>query len=170
MFGWSNNSSSSTTTARSATYPGRRAGSTSGGAARAVEGSIRPPSSSSASSSMSTANGGSNGESYTRAQHLQSFLDDPTLKRSTRRVSSGMSSPSSVALAPDNFRDKVIRVSIRACVPPEKLRRKNKFDDVFFNPTLPNPPSLHPLFFSHEHCAKTIRRTIQSFRRRMEIL
>mmetsp|Transcript_59021 Transcript_59021/g.144408 ORF Transcript_59021/g.144408 Transcript_59021/m.144408 type:complete len:423 (-) Transcript_59021:45-1313(-) len=91
MFGWSNNSSSSTTTTRNANYPGRRTtgGTTSGvAAARAVEGSIRPPSSSSASSSMSTTNGGSTGESYTRAQHLQSFLDDPTLKRSTRRVSS----------------------------------------------------------------------------------
>lgn len=74
MFSWSGNNSSSTTTTRNQ-YPGRRASRSNNTheVAMPVEGSIRPP----------------NGESYSRAQHLQSYVEDPTLKRSTRRVSTG---------------------------------------------------------------------------------
>ncbi|CAJ1965427.1 unnamed protein product [Cylindrotheca closterium] len=61
MFSWSNGSGTKT-------YPGRRL---NGEASGAVEGSIRPPNS-----------------SFTRAQHLKSYVEDSTLKRSTRRVSS----------------------------------------------------------------------------------
>ncbi|KAG7356766.1 Modifier of rudimentary Modr protein [Nitzschia inconspicua] len=70
MFSWSNGgTSSSTTTARASSYPGRRLGNVH----TPVAGSIRPPSTNS---------------EITRAQHLQSYLEDSTLQRSTRRVSS----------------------------------------------------------------------------------
>jgi len=70
MFSWSNN----TTSKAKSTYPGRRLQQqrTSALAATPILGSIRPPSSS----------------SHTRAEHLKSYTDDPTLQRSTRRVSS----------------------------------------------------------------------------------
>jgi len=73
MFSWSNNNSTSTSKAKS-TYPGRRLqqNRASASAATTIQGSIRPPSSS----------------SHTRAQHLKSYVEDPTLQRSTRRVSS----------------------------------------------------------------------------------
>mmetsp|Transcript_22931 Transcript_22931/g.54131 ORF Transcript_22931/g.54131 Transcript_22931/m.54131 type:complete len:408 (-) Transcript_22931:399-1622(-) len=75
MFSWSNNTSTSTSRV-SSTYPGRRlqqnrAEAAATGAATPIEGSIRPPSS-----------------THTRAQHLKSYLEDSTLQRSTRRVSS----------------------------------------------------------------------------------
>ena len=74
MFSWSNNTSTSTSRAKS-TYPGRRLQQNRAAAAAAtpIQGSIRPPSSG----------------SHTRAQHLTSYIEDPTLQRSTRRVSSG---------------------------------------------------------------------------------
>ena len=65
MFSWSNNNNSSTSRTKS-TYPGRRSQQS-----RAAVGSVRAPS------------------SISRAQHLTSYIEDPTLKRSTRRVSSG---------------------------------------------------------------------------------
>jgi len=74
MFSWSNNTSTSTSRAKS-TYPGRRLQQNRASAAAAatpIQGSIRPPSSS----------------SHARAQHLTSYIEDPTLQRSTRRVSS----------------------------------------------------------------------------------
>jgi len=73
MFSWSNNTTTSTSRAKSS-YPGRRLQQNRADAAAAtpIEGSIRPPSSS----------------SHTRAQHLKSYIEDPTLQRSTRRVSS----------------------------------------------------------------------------------
>mmetsp|Transcript_17996 Transcript_17996/g.27863 ORF Transcript_17996/g.27863 Transcript_17996/m.27863 type:complete len:385 (+) Transcript_17996:49-1203(+) len=61
MFSWS---SSSTSTKN--TYPGRRTGHKH---ATAIQGTIRAP------------------KEYSRAQHLQSYLEDSTLQRSTRRVS-----------------------------------------------------------------------------------
>ncbi|GKY94100.1 hypothetical protein MPSEU_000376400 [Mayamaea pseudoterrestris] len=61
MFSWSNNSATSNTTTR----PQAAASS---GIFPAVRGSIRPP-------------------EYSRQQHLESFLEDETLKRSTRKVS-----------------------------------------------------------------------------------
>ena len=79
MFSWSNNTSTSTSRV-SSTYPGRRLqqqrAAVAAGAATPIQGSIRPPSSS----------------SHTRAQHLTSYIEDPTLQRSTRRVSSGTNS------------------------------------------------------------------------------
>jgi hypothetical protein len=68
MFSWSNNNNDGGR--RSRAYPGHRASSAA--AAQPIEGSIRPPDS-----------------QYSRAQHLSSYLEDPTLSRSTRRVSSG---------------------------------------------------------------------------------
>ncbi|VEU37442.1 unnamed protein product [Pseudo-nitzschia multistriata] len=70
MFSWSNNNSTSTSKVGS-TYPGRRLqqNRASASAATPIQGSIRPP-------------------THTRAQHLKSYLEDPTLQRSTRRVSS----------------------------------------------------------------------------------
>ena len=69
MFSWSQNGSSG----GGNQYPGRRMkrGSNNPAAATAVEGSIRPPA------------------DFTRAQHLESYLEDATLKRSTRKVSAG---------------------------------------------------------------------------------
>ena len=66
MFSWSNSNSTSSSRTKS-TYPGRRSQQS-----RAAVGSARPSSS-----------------SISRAQHLTSYIEDPTLKRSTRRVSSG---------------------------------------------------------------------------------
>jgi hypothetical protein len=48
------------------------------GAATAIQGSIRPPASS------------SDNVPYSRQQHLDSYLMDDTLSKSTRRVSTGM--------------------------------------------------------------------------------
>lgn len=70
MFSWSNNNNNSSTSRTNSTYPGRR-----GAAATLIQGSIRPPSSSSQ-------------QQHTRKQHLTSYIEDPTLQRSTRRVSS----------------------------------------------------------------------------------
>jgi len=80
MFSWSNNNNSSTSTSRiNSSYPGRRlqaqrasAAGTSTTTATPIQGSIRPPST----------------QQYTRKQHLTSYIEDPTLQRSTRRVSS----------------------------------------------------------------------------------
>lgn len=60
MFSWNSKRPSSTTTS---TYPAQRVATT-------VQGSIRPP-------------------EYTRSQHIDSYLNDETLKRSTRKVSAG---------------------------------------------------------------------------------
>lgn len=69
MFSWSHGGSGSSGGSGSRNqYPGRRSSKYT---ATAVEGTIRAPT------------------DYTRAQHLQSFLEDSTLKRSTRRVSAG---------------------------------------------------------------------------------
>lgn len=65
MFSWSQ-----TSTKRNTQYPGRRQANAVT-TATALEGSIRPPS------------------TLTRAQHLESYLQDSTLSRSTRRVSTG---------------------------------------------------------------------------------
>ena len=70
MFSWSNNNNNSSTSRTNSTYPGRR-----GAAATSIEGSIRPPSSSH--------------QHHTRKQHLTSYIEDPTLQKSTRKVSSG---------------------------------------------------------------------------------
>jgi hypothetical protein len=80
MFSWSNNDKSSTSSARvNSSYPGRRLqaqrASATSTTAISIEGSIRPP---------------SNQQPHTRKQHLTSYIEDPTLQRSTRRVSSGM--------------------------------------------------------------------------------
>lgn len=66
MFQWSGRrpSSVSSTGSGSSGYPGSRVAPT-------IAGSIRPP------------------PCLTRQQHLDSYLDDPTLQRSTRRVSNG---------------------------------------------------------------------------------
>lgn len=77
MFSWSNNNNSSTSKV-SSSYPGRRlqaqrVSATSTAAATPIQGTIRPP---------SNAN-----KQHTRAQHLNSYIEDPTLQRSTRRVS-----------------------------------------------------------------------------------
>jgi hypothetical protein len=79
MFSWSNNDKSSTTSARvNSSYPGRRLqaqrASATSTTATPIQGSIRPP---------------SNQQPHTRKQHLTSYIEDPTLQRSTRRVSSG---------------------------------------------------------------------------------
>lgn len=66
MFSWSNNNNNSSKSRTKSTYPGRRSQQS-----RAAVGSVRAPS------------------SISRAQHLTSYIEDPTLKRSTRRVSSG---------------------------------------------------------------------------------
>lgn len=74
MFSWSNNNTTSVSRRASSTYPGRRLQqnrAAASAAATPIQGSIRPPS------------------THTRAQHLKSFVEDPTLQRSTRRVSSG---------------------------------------------------------------------------------
>ena len=66
MFSWSTPSSRGT--GPQPGYPGAR---TSNVVAQPIVGSIRPP-------------------EYSRAQHIESYLNDNTLKKSTRRVSSGM--------------------------------------------------------------------------------
>lgn len=87
MFSWTNGGSASSTTTTSNTsssnYPASRIGlggrsNNSNNVHTSVAGSIRPPNS-------------SGGPTITRAQHLQSYLEDSTLQRSTRRVSSGKS-------------------------------------------------------------------------------
>lgn len=65
MFSWSTARPKGNAT--STTYPGSRVTPV----AQTVQGSIRPP-------------------EYTRLQHLESYLNDDVLKRSTRRVSEGM--------------------------------------------------------------------------------
>jgi len=67
MFSWSQTATKRQSSASQ--YPGRR--SSNGVHAPVVEGSIRPPN-----------------KDLTRAQHLESYLEDATLQRSTRRVSS----------------------------------------------------------------------------------
>lgn len=79
MFSWSQTSTkrqSSTSASNAHQYPGKRSSSRNGksGVHTPLEGSIRPP---------------TNGSELTRAQHLESYLKDPTLQRSTRKVSSG---------------------------------------------------------------------------------
>jgi hypothetical protein len=64
MFSWSTDRPKPT----GPTYPANR--STSTPVAQIVQGSIRPP-------------------ELTRAQHLESYLNDDVLKKSTRRVSTG---------------------------------------------------------------------------------
>lgn len=61
MFSWSSSQRRPSTS----TYPAQRV-------AQTVQGSIRPP-------------------EHSRSQHIQSYLNDETLKRSTRKVSAGMS-------------------------------------------------------------------------------
>eukprot|EP00980_Cylindrotheca_fusiformis_P000940 scaffold248_cov111-Cylindrotheca_fusiformis.AAC.17 len=68
MFSWSNGNGNGSKKHPSAQYPGRRLKRE----ATPIEGSIRSASTS----------------EYTRAQHLSSYIDDNTLQRSTRRVSS----------------------------------------------------------------------------------
>ena len=95
MFSWSNNTSTSTSRAKS-TYPGRRLQQNRAAAAAAtpIQGSIRPPSSS----------------SHTRAQHLTSYIEDPALQRSTRRVSSGTNSTQEV-IRSTNYQNLIISCS-----------------------------------------------------------
>jgi hypothetical protein len=63
---------------------GHNTGGGSSGAATAIQGTIRPP----PPSSGSTA-GGPAAVEYTRQQHLESYLQDETLSKSTRKVSAG---------------------------------------------------------------------------------
>jgi hypothetical protein len=65
----------------SASINSSTAGAGSGSAATAIQGSIRPPPNDGGSS------GGNN--PYSRQQHLDSYLMDDTLSKSTRRVSTG---------------------------------------------------------------------------------
>jgi len=67
MFSWS---TSATRSQPSPGYPGARTSSRSPQRAQIISGSIRPP-------------------EVSRAQHIESYLNDDTLKRSTRRVSTG---------------------------------------------------------------------------------
>lgn len=72
MFSWS---SASRSTPPAPGYPGTRTANNNSSSplvAQPISGSIRPP-------------------EYTRAQHIESYLNDDTLKRSTRRVSAGTS-------------------------------------------------------------------------------
>jgi hypothetical protein len=82
MFSWSakpKRGSGSDSHTQTGSYPGNRSQSQSQSSnsnsyshAPTIQGSIRGPS------------------SFTRAQHLEAYLNDETLKRSTRRVSAGM--------------------------------------------------------------------------------
>ena len=78
MFSWSQTATKrqSSSSSSSSQYPGRRINNNTrnGVTAPVVEGSIRPPPSP---------------QDLTRAQHLESYLEDATLQRSTRRVSAG---------------------------------------------------------------------------------
>jgi hypothetical protein len=66
MFSWSSGVTRRPSGSTTSTYPAQRV-------AQTVEGSIRPP-------------------EYSRSQHIQSYLTDETLKKSTRKVSAGESS------------------------------------------------------------------------------